>query len=122
MKAASIISYVTAGIAIIFSFLFILGAFSASGSTSWLVLGAIGLLIGFFLIFMGARFAAKARPVEQNVNVKIDLPGNVQMETIKCKSCGAPLAASDIKMVNGAPMVECHSCGTTYQLTQEPKW
>ena len=29
--------------------------------------------------------------------------------------CGAPLASEDIEVVNGAPMVKCHSCGTVYQ-------
>jgi uncharacterized Zn finger protein len=56
------------------------------------------------------------------VNLKVDLPGEVGMDTIKCKSCGAPLSSEDIKMVAGAPVVECPNCGTTYQLTEEPKW
>jgi hypothetical protein len=52
----------------------------------------------------------------------VDLPGNMKMDAIKCQSCGAPLAADDIKMIQGAPVVTSHSCGTTYQLTEEPKW
>ena len=28
----------------------------------------------------------------------------------------------DIKLVAGAPVVTCPFCGTTYQLTEEPKW
>jgi len=41
---------------------------------------------------------------------------------MKCKSCGGVLSANDIKMVNGAPMVNCPYCNTVYQLTEEPKW
>jgi hypothetical protein len=122
MKAASIISYVVAAVLIVFAFLFTLGAFSSNGSDTWLFIGLAGFVLGALMIVLGARFNARAHPVQQNVNVKIDLPGDVQMTSIKCQACGAPLAASDIKMVNGAPMVECHSCGTTYQLTEEPKW
>ena len=39
----------------------------------------------------------------QNVTVNIDLPGEVGMETIKCKSCGGVLTEKDVKLVAGAP-------------------
>lgn len=122
MKAARTILYIVAGILIVLSFLFILGAFSPSGSTSWLVVGIVGLAIAFIFIIIGARIGAKAASTTQNISLNVDLPGNVKMDAIKCQSCGAPLAADDIKMIQGAPVVTCHSCGTTYQLTEEPKW
>ncbi|MFZ3070711.1 MAG: hypothetical protein WA110_06285 [Anaerolineaceae bacterium] len=122
MKAARTILYIVAGILIIFSFLFILGAFSPDGSTSWLTIGIIGMVVGFLCIYFGAKLGAKANATTQNVTVNVDLPGNVQMDTIKCQSCGAPLAPEDITLINGAPVVTCPNCGTTYQLTEEPKW
>lgn len=122
MKTGSIISYILAAIAIILSFLFILGSFSPNGSPSWLVIGIIGLVIGFALIFAGVRLGSKAKAAEANYMLNVNLPGNVQLDTVKCQSCGAPLASEDIELVNGAPMVKCHSCGTVYQLTEEPKW
>lgn len=124
MKTASIISYVIAGVFIIFGFLFMLSAFDPSAPDSRLFVGLAGLAIGFAFIYAGSRFAAKARQMtaQQNVTLNVDLPGNVKMDTIKCQACGAPLSADDIKIVNGAPMVTCHSCGTAYQITEEPKW
>jgi len=122
MKTGSIISYILAAIAIILSFLFILGSFSPNGSPSWIIVGIIGLLIGFALIFAGVRLGSKAKAAEANYTLNVNLPGNVQLDTIKCQSCGAPLASEDIEVVNGALMVKCHSCGTVYQLTEEPKW
>lgn len=122
MRAGRIISFITAGVFIIFGFLFILGAFSPEGSPGWIIVGIIGLGIGFVLIFIGTRFRPAEKPGEQVVNLQIDLPGNVGMDTIKCKSCGGPIAPDDIKMVSGAPVVVCPHCGTTYQLTEEPKW
>ncbi len=122
MKAARTILYIVAGILIVLSFLFILGAFSPTGSTSWLVVGIVGLAIAFIFIIIGARIGAKAASTTQNISLNVDLPGNVKMDAIKCQSCGAPLAADDIKMIQGAPVVTCHSCGTTYQLTEDPKW
>ena len=83
----------------------------------------LGLLVGFALIYAGVRLAAKAKAEGDTVyNINLDLPGNVQMDTMKCLSCGSPLSPEDIKMVNGAPVVTCPSCGTTYNLTEEPKW
>ncbi len=122
MRAGRIIAFITAAVFIIFAFLFILGAFSPEGSPSWIIVGVIGLLIGFVLIFVGTRLHPPVKPGDQVVNLNVDLPADVNMETIKCKSCGAPLSPEDIKMVAGAPVVVCPNCGTTYQLTEEPKW
>ena len=41
---------------------------------------------------------------------------------MKCQSCGGTLTSDNIKLVNGAPMVNCPYCNTVYQLTEEPKW
>jgi uncharacterized membrane protein len=122
MKAGRIIAFISAAIFIIFAFLFILGAFSPEGKPGWIIVGIIGLVIGFVLIFLGIKLQPPQKPGEQVVNLQVDLPGDVNMETIKCKSCGGPLTSDDIKMVAGAPVVECPHCSTTYQLTEEPKW
>jgi hypothetical protein len=58
----------------------------------------------------------------QNVTLKIDLSGDVNLDTLKCQNCGGTLAPENVKMVAGAPVVTCPYCGTTYQLTEEPKW
>ena len=122
MKAGRIIAFISAAIFIIFAFLFILGAFSPEGKPSWIIVGLIGLVIGFVLIFLGIKLQPPQKPGDQVVNLQVDLPGDVNMETIKCTACGGPLTPEDIKMVAGAPVVECPHCSTTYQLTEEPKW
>lgn len=120
MSAVKIIAYIAAAILIFFGVLFIWGAFSPTGSTGWIVIGLISVGIGLALIFWAARRPAAA--TQQNVTVKIDLPGGVEMDTIKCKSCGGVITSENIKLVAGAPVVTCPYCGTTYQLTEEPKW
>jgi uncharacterized membrane protein len=122
MRATRIILFILAAGFLLFSFLFILAAFSPSGNgVSSFLPGVILALIGFALIFFGTRVnTASDQP--DNVTLKIDLPGNVGMDTIKCKSCGGTLGPENIKMVAGAPVVTCPFCGTTYQLTEEPKW
>jgi len=120
MKALKIIAYIIAAILIIFGVLYILSVFGPGGNTGRLLIGLILVGIAFVLIFWAARQPAVSS--QQNVTVKIDLPGGVEMDTIKCKSCGGVITAENIKLVAGAPVVSCPFCGTTYQITEEPKW
>jgi hypothetical protein len=122
MSAGKIIAYIAAAILIFFGILFIWGAFSPTGSTGWIVVGLISVAIGFGLIFLASRKKASNVGNVENVSLKIDLPANVQMDVLKCKSCGGTLSPADIQMVAGAPVVTCPYCHTTYQLTEEPKW
>ena len=121
MKSGKTILFVIAAFFLVFAFLFLLGAGAPNGSPSYIWYG-IGLAcLGIILIFLATRMR-KPESTSQNVTVNIDLPGEVGMDTIKCKSCGGVLAEKDIKLVAGAPVVTCPYCGTTYQLSEEPKW
>ncbi len=115
-----IVVNIIASILIFFGVLFIWGAFSPNGSTGWIPVGLISVAIGLALIFFINR--KKSAPGDQNVVVKIDLPGNMTMESMKCRSCGGVLSAENITLSNGAPIVTCPYCKTTYQITEEPKW
>ena len=115
-----IIAYILAGILIFFGVLFIWGAFGAQGQLGWILVGIITVAIGFGLIWFASRKPKAETPV--NVTYKVDLSGNVNLETMKCKSCGGTLTSENVKMVAGAPVVTCPYCGTSYQLTEEPKW
>jgi hypothetical protein len=123
MKAGKILAYIVAAILIFFGILFIWATFSPQGQVGWLIVGVISVAIGFVLILFASRKqAGQAGKAGDNVTLKIDLPGSVKMDTIKCKSCGGALTSENIKMVAGAPVVTCPFCNTTYQLTEEPKW
>ena len=83
---------------------------STSGYPEWVPLattlmcvGALALPGGIGVIVMAIR--RTKQDTAQNVTYKVDLPGDTQIEEMKCKSCGGVLTANDIKMVNGAPMV-----------------
>jgi len=121
MSAGKIIAYIAAAILIFFGILFIWSAFSPQGQAGNILIGIITVVIGFVIIFFAARRKAGAAAGD-NVTLKIDLPANVSMDTLKCKSCGGALTPENIKMVAGAPVVTCPYCNTTYQLTEEPKW
>jgi hypothetical protein len=83
-------------------------------------LGVLAGVAGIVLIFLAVRKTKS--DTAQNVTLKVDLPADVNVEKMKCQSCGGVLTADDIKIINGAPMVTCPFCKTVYQLTEEPKW
>ena len=105
----------------------VIGSTSTSGSSNWLTyglgfgcVGALFLAGGAALIYASIR-GTKTEVVQQ-VTMKVDMPGDTKVEQLTCRNCGGALKPENIKMVMGAPMVECPFCGTTYQLTEEPKW
>lgn len=105
----------------------IIGSTSASGSASWMSFGIgfgiVGVLFlggGAGLVYAATR--AQKNEVVQNVTMKVDLPGQTKIEQMKCRSCGGTLKAENVRMVAGALIVDCPFCGTTYQMTEEPKW
>jgi hypothetical protein len=126
--------YVGAGILFIlglclvaYGVLSVIGSTSANGSANWLEFGlgfgGVGVLFlagGAGLVYAAMR--GQKTEVVQQVTMKVDLPGETKIEAMKCKNCGGSLKPENVKMVAGAPMVECPFCGTTYQLTEEPKW
>ena len=123
MSAGRIIAYIIAAILIFFGVIFIWGAFSPQGQVGWILIGLISVGIAFGVIwFASRRLGASAGAGDQNVTLKIDLPADVNLDTLKCQSCGGVLTTDNIKMVAGAPVVTCPYCNTTYQLTEEPKW
>lgn len=122
MSAVKIIAYIIAAILIFFGVLYILGAFSPEGSVGWIFTGIIIVGIGFGIILLASRFSPAAPSSGQNVTLKVDLPANINLDTLKCKSCGGALTMENIQMVAGAPVVSCPYCKTSYQLTEEPKW
>jgi len=120
MRAGKIIASIVAAVLILFGVLMIIGATDDPSNYGWIPVGVVLIGIGLVLVFFATR--KSAQPADNNVTLNIDLPGDVNMDTIKCQSCGGTLKPEDIKMVAGAPVVTCPWCHTTYQLTEEPKW
>ena len=119
MSAGRIIAYIAAAILIFFGVLFVWGAFSPDGSLGWILIGVISIAAGLTLIWLVGR---RAKQAQTEIIQKIELSGDINLETLTCRNCGGALSADNIKMVAGAPVVTCPYCNSTYQLAEEPKW
>ena len=122
MSAGKIIAYIFAAILIFFGVLFIWATFSPDGQIGWLVIGVFSVGIGFGLIWFASRRGAATPGQAGPVTYKVDLSGEVNLDSLQCESCGGALTMENIQMVAGAPVVSCPYCNTTYQLSEEPKW
>lgn len=122
MNALKTIGYIFSGILIIFGVLFIVAAFGETWNPSWAIIGGILLVVGFVII-LAVSFALKTpASTTHQTTLQVNLPGDVNVERFQCQDCGAQLTMDNVKMVAGAPMVECPYCNAAYQLTEDPKW
>ena len=122
MSTGKIIGYIAAGILVFFGVLWLWSAFSGTGSPGGrLLVGGLLVLIGLGII-VAVRLREPKPKQEVTIHQQVDLTGEVNPEALKCRNCGSQLDKSAISVVEGAIMVTCPYCGTTYQLTEEPKW
>ena len=134
MSFGKVIGYIIAGLLILIGLgvtcigiFYIWASFNPGADNGWLTAGAISAFFGLLLLGGGVVLVVvanrgKMTAASQNITLNVDLPANVSLDTLKCKSCGGSLTMDNIQMVAGAPVVNCPYCNTTYQLTEEPKW
>ncbi len=121
--AGRIIGYVAAGVLILFGVLYLWSIPAAAPSqVVWrLIVGIISLGIGVVIIWVIRTRGP--RPLQQIVQqVELDMPGDVSLDQLKCQSCGAELSKDSVTLAEGAVIISCPYCGSTYQITEEPKW
>jgi DNA-directed RNA polymerase subunit RPC12/RpoP len=123
MSTGKIIGYILAAIALFFGVLWLLSAFSAEtlNPGGRLLVGGILVVLGLGII-VAIRLREPKPKQEVVVKQQIDIGGDVDMEALKCQSCGAQLDKSAISLVEGAVVVTCPYCNATYQIVEEPKW
>jgi hypothetical protein len=83
-----------------------------------LVIWAVTAVVAFF-----AWRRMQPKP-EQKVTIRqeVDLTGGVELTSLTCQKCAAPLDKSAVTVREGAVFVSCPHCGATYQIVEEPKW
>jgi hypothetical protein len=123
MSTGKIIGYILAAIILFFGVIWLLSAFSAEtlNPGGRLLVGGILVVIGLGII-VAIRLREPKPEQEVVVRQQIDFGGDLDMEALKCESCGAQLDKSAISLQEGAVMVTCPYCDATYQIVEEPKW
>ena len=123
MSTGKIIGYILAAIIIFFGVIWLWSAFSADTASPGgrLLVGGILVVVGIGII-VAIRLREPKPTQEVVVTQKIDIGGDVDMEALKCESCGAQLDKSAISLAEGAAVVTCPYCSATYQIVEEPKW
>lgn len=102
------------------------GIFVIAGEIENIVIGAVMILLALAILLFIYRVskieAAKPTLVSQTFNVKMEGSGKFEDKEMKCRSCGAPLADKDLKVIEGGIMAKCSYCGAVFALQEEPKW
>jgi hypothetical protein len=111
-----LITYILAAVIGFFGIMFIAGA---QGQPLRVVVGVVLLAAAGALVYL-----TRVRPQPQQTTLvqKIDLSGDVNLQEMKCKVCGATLSEKSVEVKAGAVFVNCEYCGASYQLEEEPKW
>jgi hypothetical protein len=93
---------------------------SGGGGQPWhIAVGVILLAAAGALVWLALM---KPKPAVTTIVQKIDLSGDVNLEDLKCRSCGGALGKESVAVKAGAVFVNCQYCGATYQIEEAPKW
>ncbi len=111
-----IVSYIIAALLALLGFVFLTGS---QGQIIRLLIGLVLFVAAGAVIYL---FRSKPQVTQNTVVQQIDLSGDVNLETMKCKVCGAPLAKDSLEVKAGAIFITCSHCGSSYQFEEEPKW
>jgi len=122
MSGGKIIGYIIAAMLVFFGILFIWAAFSPDGEVGWIIVGVISVGIGLGIIALIKLREPKPAQPPQEIIQKIDLSGDMELETLKCQKCGGELQKDSISIREGAIFISCPYCGSAYQMVEEPKW
>ncbi|MCD6309293.1 MAG: hypothetical protein J7M18_01185 [Candidatus Eremiobacteraeota bacterium] len=118
MSTGKILGYIGSAILILFGILWIIGATSGVNTGPRLVTGIIMLAIGLGIIIL-----VKLRePQKKTIVQKLELPATAELESLKCKNCGARLDEKSIKVTGTSVVVTCPYCDSVYELREAPKW
>ena len=117
MRAITIIGAIAAAVLFFFAVVFALAA-SVQATASRLITSGLLFIIGLALILGIYYLTRKPKTVIQ----QLEISGQMKGAAIKCPNCGASIDANQIKIVSGVPYVTCPYCGTTFEVTEEPKW
>jgi DNA-directed RNA polymerase subunit RPC12/RpoP len=80
------------------------------------------LAVSGLLFVMGIAIAYYITRKPKTVIQRLEVSGQMAAASIRCPNCGASVDANLVKIVSGVPYATCPYCGTTFEVTEEPKW
>jgi len=113
MMLRTLFGYMFSGALLLLAVLF---ALTSAYAPMRIWISALLFLAGFGILY----FVWKRQPTQ--IVQKLEMPGKIKVQAIKCPNCSASINMNQIKIVDGAPLVKCPYCGHTFQITEEPKW
>jgi predicted Zn finger-like uncharacterized protein len=117
MRIITVIGGIVVTVCFFFAVIFALAA-SVQATTSRLATSGVLFVIGLAVIAGIYYVTRKPKTVIQ----RLEVSGQMKAAQIKCPNCGGGIDANQIKIVSGVPYVKCPYCGTTFEVTEEPKW
>jgi DNA-directed RNA polymerase subunit RPC12/RpoP len=117
VKAITILGAIAVAVVFFFAVIFALAA-SVQATLTRLVTSGFLFVIGVAIIVGIYYTTRKPKTVIQ----RLEVSGQMKAASIKCPNCGASVDANQIKIVSGVPYATCPYCGTTFEVTEEPKW
>jgi hypothetical protein len=117
-NAVKIAAYLLATLMGLLGMLFLVAA-GQGNSVARIVIAVVCLIAAAAIVAL-----VQLKPIQQTHvhHTKLDLTGDVSLEQITCRQCGATLSDKSVRVAAGAVFVHCEYCGSEYQLEEAPKW
>jgi len=117
VKIVTVLGAIAVAVCFFFAVIFALAA-SVQAALTRLITSGILFVIGIAIIVGIYYTTRKPKTVIQ----RLEVSGQMKAASIKCPNCGASVDPHQIKIVSGVPYATCPYCGTTFEVTEEPKW
>jgi DNA-directed RNA polymerase subunit RPC12/RpoP len=117
MRIIAVLGGIAVAVLFFFASIFALAA-SVQATTTRLITSGLLFITGIVIIVGIYYTTRKPKTVIQQLEVS----GQMKAASIKCPNCGASVDTNLIKIVSGVPYATCPYCGTTFEVTEEPKW
>ena len=115
MKIIAVLGAIAVAVLFFFSVIF---ALASAYDPQRLITSALLFIIAIAIVFGIYYTTRKPKTVIQ----RLEVSGQMKATSIRCPNCGASVDANLIKIVSGVPYATCPYCGTTFEVSEEPKW
>lgn len=117
MKITTVLGAIATAVLFFFGLIFAIAASVQEAATRLSV--ALGFfVIGFVLAYV--IYATSRKPTK--IIQQLELSGQIKASALKCSNCSGSVDANKIKIMQGKSYATCPYCGTTFEVTEEPKW